>query len=156
MNEDDSTSKILKSVLRAEKIEDPLVHIPGILAKAKKEYLQKIYKVQDWEDHEDFVGQIARSYGKLLKGGEPNLTATAKMILMDWQRGKIPFFMPPPKQEEVKVEEQMDVEVTAEEMNANMENENKEDKNLKYNINQDIGDLVVGNEFAENKTEEKK
>ena len=82
----DPTEKVLKSVLRAEKIEDPTIHIPGILAKAKKEYLQKIYKIKEWEDHEDFVGQIAVSYGKLLKGGEPNLKATSKMILMDWQR----------------------------------------------------------------------
>lgn len=61
------TDKILKSVLRAEKIEEPIEHIPGILEKAKKEYLQKIYKLTSWTDHEDFVGQIALSYGKLLK-----------------------------------------------------------------------------------------
>jgi nuclear GTP-binding protein len=141
----DPTEKVLKSVLRAEKIEDPLIHIPGILAKAKKEYLQKIYKIKEWEDHEDFVGQIAISYGKLLKGGEPNLTATSKMILMDWQRGKIPYFVPPPKSEEQhKNEPQIDVEVT------------KEDMNKKYNIDQEIGDLVVTNEFGtDNKEEEK-
>lgn len=61
------TDKVLKSVIRAEKVEEPLEHIPAILAKAKKEYLQKIYKITDWEDHEDFVGQLAVSYGKLLK-----------------------------------------------------------------------------------------
>merc|ERR1712203_28785 len=35
-------------------------------------------------------------YGKLLKGGEPDVNTIAKMILNDWQRGKIPFFVPPP------------------------------------------------------------
>ena len=63
----DHTDKILKSVLRAEKIEEPLEHIPKILEKCKKEYLQKIYKINEWTDHEDFVGQLALSYGKLLK-----------------------------------------------------------------------------------------
>lgn len=142
----DSTEKVLKSVLRAEKIEDPTEHIPGILAKAKKEYLQKIYKIKDWEDHEDFVGQIAISYGKLLKGGEPNLKATSKMILMDWQRGKIPYFVPPPKEDEKNEENgnnQQDEEV------------NLEDMNRKYNIDQDIGELVVTNEFGENNNENK-
>ena len=28
------------------------------------------------------------------------MTTGAKMILHDWQRGKIPFFVPPPKQED--------------------------------------------------------
>ncbi|KAL0341107.1 UNVERIFIED_CONTAM: Nuclear/nucleolar GTPase 2 [Sesamum radiatum] len=32
-------------------------------------------------------------------GGEPDLMTAAKVILHDWQRGKIPFFVPPPKQE---------------------------------------------------------
>ena len=63
----DQTDKILKSVLRAEKIEEPVEHIPRILEKCKKEYLQKIYKISEWTDPEDFVGQLAKSYGKLLK-----------------------------------------------------------------------------------------
>lgn len=33
------------------------------------------------------------------QGGEPDLMTAAKMILHDWQRGKIPFFVPPPQQE---------------------------------------------------------
>jgi nuclear GTP-binding protein len=64
---DSETDKVLKGVLRAEKIQEPIYYIPGILAKAKKEYLQKIYKVENWTDHEDFVGQLAINYGKLLK-----------------------------------------------------------------------------------------
>ena len=31
-----------------------------------------------------------------MKGSEPDLNAVAKMILNDWQRGRIPFFTPPP------------------------------------------------------------
>ena len=34
------------------------------------------------------------------QGGEPDLTTAAKMVLHDWQRGKIPFFVPPPQQNE--------------------------------------------------------
>ena len=64
---DSETDKVLKSVIRAEKIEDPLEHVAGILAKAKKEYLQKLYRVKEWEDHEDFVTQVANNFGKLKK-----------------------------------------------------------------------------------------
>ncbi|KAL0353744.1 UNVERIFIED_CONTAM: Nuclear/nucleolar GTPase 2 [Sesamum angustifolium] len=51
------------------------------------------------EDDNDFLVQLCKSTGKLLKGGEPDLMTAAKVILHDWQRGKIPFFVPPPKQE---------------------------------------------------------
>ncbi|WCJ23429.1 Nucleolar GTP-binding protein 2 [Euphorbia peplus] len=35
-----------------------------------------------------------------VQGGEPDLTTVAKMVLHDWQRGKIPFFVAPPRQED--------------------------------------------------------
>lgn len=44
----------------------------------------------------DFLTQLARSSGKLLRGGEPDLNTAARMVLYDWQRGKIPYFALPP------------------------------------------------------------
>lgn len=40
--------------------------------------------------------KVCRRSGKLLKGGEPDVNIVSRMILNDWQRGKIPFFTPPP------------------------------------------------------------
>jgi nuclear GTP-binding protein len=37
-----------------------------------------------------------------LKGGDPDLQTAARMILYDWQRGKIPFFTLPPDHTEEK------------------------------------------------------
>ena len=34
---------------------------------------------------------------RFLKGGEPDVNTVAKMILNDFQRGKLPYFVPPPK-----------------------------------------------------------
>jgi nuclear GTP-binding protein len=59
--------------------------------------LRRAYKVQSWESPEDFLQQVARLTGRLLKGGEPDLNTAAKMVLYDWQRGRIPFFAPPPQ-----------------------------------------------------------
>ena len=36
------------------------------------------------------------------KGGDPDFSTAAKMILNDWQRGKIPYFVPPPATEKVQ------------------------------------------------------
>jgi len=38
--------------------------------------------------------------GRLLKGGEPDVDGVAKIILTDWVRGRIPFFVPPPERSE--------------------------------------------------------
>lgn len=40
-----------------------------------------------------------------IQGGEPDLTTVAKMVLHDWQRGKLPFFVPPPRVEDKSEEE---------------------------------------------------
>ena len=57
---------------------------------------KRAYKVKQWQDAEDFLTKLAHASGKLLKGGEPDLNTAAKMVLYDWQRGKIPFFVLPP------------------------------------------------------------
>lgn len=67
-----------------------------MLERVKPEYLRRAYKLKAWTDAEDFLSQIARRTGKLTKGGEPDLNTAAKMVLHDWQRGKIPFFTLPP------------------------------------------------------------
>ncbi|KAG6387190.1 hypothetical protein SASPL_152376 [Salvia splendens] len=63
-----------------------------------------------WEDDKDFLAQLCKLTGKPLKGDESDYTTAAKMILHDWQRGKIPFFVPPPMEEEQALDE---VEVDA-------------------------------------------
>ena len=56
----------------------------------------RAYKVKRWADAADFLTQVARASGKLARGGEPDLNTAARMVLLDWQRGKLPFFSLPP------------------------------------------------------------
>nr|GFB94816.1 nuclear/nucleolar GTPase 2 [Tanacetum cinerariifolium] len=64
----------------------------------------RAYKIKEWEDENDFLVQLCKLSGKLLRGGEPDLMTAAKMVLHDWQRGKIPFFVPPSKQDDASAE----------------------------------------------------
>jgi ribosome biogenesis GTPase A len=48
-----------------------------------------------WTDVESFLTKIALMSGRLLKGGEPDLSTVAKMVLNDFQRGKLPFYTLP-------------------------------------------------------------
>ncbi|CAL5362411.1 unnamed protein product [Camellia sinensis] len=66
--------------------------------RVKREHLERAYKIKEWEDDNDFLVQLCKLSGKLLRGGEPDLMTAAKMVLHDWQRGKIPFFVPPPRE----------------------------------------------------------
>jgi len=87
--------KVLRGVVRVENVPQPADYIPGVLARVKERYLIRTYKVREWTSHEDFLEKLAKKSGKLLKGGEPDLNTVAKMVLNDWQRGKLPFFVPP-------------------------------------------------------------
>ncbi|XP_019403448.1 PREDICTED: nucleolar GTP-binding protein 2 [Crocodylus porosus] len=96
---DTETDIVLKGVVQVEKIKSPEDHISAVLERAKPEYIRKTYKIDSWKDTEDFLEKLAFRTGKLLKGGEPDMPTVSKMVLNDWQRGRIPFFVKPPNAE---------------------------------------------------------
>ncbi|NP_998389.1 nucleolar GTP-binding protein 2 [Danio rerio] len=95
-SDDSETDIVLKGVVQVEKIRNPEDHIGAVLERAKAEYIQKTYRIPSWSSAEDFLEKLAFRTGKLLKGGEPDLPTVSKMVLNDWQRGRIPFFVKPP------------------------------------------------------------
>ncbi|XP_036395358.1 nucleolar GTP-binding protein 2 [Megalops cyprinoides] len=95
-SDDSETDIVLKGVVQVEKIKNPEEHIGAVLERAKPEYIRKTYRVPAWTSAEDFLEKLAFRTGKLLKGGEPDLPTVSKMVLNDWQRGRIPFFVKPP------------------------------------------------------------
>ena len=76
--------KVLKCVVRAEKIPDPAQYVPAVLEKVEKKNIYDIYGIHEWEDSEDFLKQLCRKTGKLLKGGEPDFNNISKQIIVDW------------------------------------------------------------------------
>lgn len=94
------TEKVLKGVVRVELVQNPEDYVSTVLERVRPEYLRKTYKIEDWTDHIDFLEKLARKSGKLLKKGEPDIPIAARMVLNDWQRGKLPFYVAPPGFEE--------------------------------------------------------
>uniref|UniRef100_A0A0G4I4M9 Nucleolar GTP-binding protein 2 n=1 Tax=Chromera velia CCMP2878 TaxID=1169474 RepID=A0A0G4I4M9_9ALVE len=95
----DNAMKVLRGVVRAEKVEMPADYIDTMLEKVKKEYLLKRYGLPadlEYANAEEFLEVLARKMGKLLKGGEPDIQIAARIMIYDWQRGRIPYFEPPP------------------------------------------------------------
>jgi nuclear GTP-binding protein len=92
---DSETDIVLKGVVRAEKLEHPDLHIHTILERTDTTNLIETYGIQKWKDAEDFLEQLGRKTGKLMKGGDANLNAVAKQVIVDWQRGRIRYMVHP-------------------------------------------------------------
>ncbi|GAA6054380.1 hypothetical protein JCM3770_002228 [Rhodotorula araucariae] len=94
---DTESQKVLKGIVRVEHLSDPASHIDFLLQRVRKEYLVRTYGIEDWANPEDFLAKLARKAGKLHRGGEADHRTVATMVINDWIRGKIPFFVPPPE-----------------------------------------------------------
>ncbi|NXE25083.1 NOG2 protein, partial [Ardeotis kori] len=161
---DSETAIVLKGVVQVEKIKSPEDHISAVLERAKPEYIRKTYKIDSWTDTEDFLEKLASRTGKLLKGGEPDLQTVSKMVLNDWQRGRIPFFVKPPNAEtgpqppvlEVAMtssqdnnEEKISESVAASVEPAEENNTDTEMKQLMSHVRQNFGRINVAPQFSE-------
>ncbi|KAH9035649.1 NGP1NT-domain-containing protein [Lactarius pseudohatsudake] len=99
--QDTQTATVLKGVLRVEALPTPSEHVPELLARVKPLYLARTYgltlpEAGTWAA-DDFLDTLARAKGRLLKGGEPDIEGAAKIVLSDWVRGRIPYFVTPPE-----------------------------------------------------------
>ncbi|XP_014606692.1 PREDICTED: nucleolar GTP-binding protein 2 [Polistes canadensis] len=149
------TEKVLKGVVRVELVQNPEDYVSSVLERVKAEYLRKTYKIEGWTGHIDFLEKLARKSGKLLKKGEPDITITARMVLNDWQRGKLPFYVAPSG-----FEEPLAKPATTEEENIPTENDattitetdEQEDQSIpskdlakvQLNVIQDLRKIKVG------------
>ncbi|KAM9267899.1 nucleolar GTP-binding protein 2 isoform 2-T2 [Morus bassanus] len=162
---DTETDIVLKGVVQVEKIKSPEDHISAVLERAKPEYIRKTYKIDSWKDTEEFLEKLASRTGKLLKGGEPDVQTVSKMVLNDWQRGRIPFFVKPPNAETAPQPPALEVamtssqdnneEKTSESVASSVEpaeeknNRDTEIKQLMSHVRQNFGRINVAPQFSE-------
>lgn len=99
----DTESDILfRGVVRIEHVSHPEQYIPELLAKCQRKHLERTYEISGWKNAEEFIELLARKTGKLLRGAEPDETGVARQVIQDFNRGKIPWFVPPPEDTEVR------------------------------------------------------
>lgn len=135
------TEKVLKGVVRIELVKNPEDYVEDVLKRVKPEYIQKTYKIDEWNDYIDFLEKLAKRSGRLLKKGEPDITAVAKMVLNDWQRGKLPFFVAPPGYAEPLPTKNNDNSVQTVDNNneSQIDNNNDDDKEEQEETNDAVG-----------------
>uniref|UniRef100_A0A8C4EEC7 Nucleolar GTP-binding protein 2 n=1 Tax=Dicentrarchus labrax TaxID=13489 RepID=A0A8C4EEC7_DICLA len=155
-SEDSESDIVLKGVVQVEKIRNPEEHIGAVLERAKPEYIQKTYRIPTWNSAEDFLEKLAFRTGKLLKGGEPDLSTVSKMVLNDWQRGRIPFFCfffsysflnkPVASVENVQEEQPDNPDAISEER---QQRQKEQVQKILANVRQNFGKINVAPEFTE-------
>jgi ribosome biogenesis GTPase A len=88
---------VFQGVVRVEHLSAPEDHVKEVLERAKKEYITRTYNLGDWskDDHVDFLEKLAVKSGKLLKGGEPDISTVSQSwtIALHTFSGRIGTFL---------------------------------------------------------------
>ena len=91
------TQIILQNAVKVETLDDPVKPVEAILNRCSKSQVMEKYCVADYSTTMEFLSMLAKRLGKLRKGGIPDILAGAKMVLQDWNSGKISFCTHPPE-----------------------------------------------------------
>ncbi|KAF9642503.1 NGP1NT-domain-containing protein [Thelephora ganbajun] len=152
--QDTQTAKVLKGVVRVEALPTPSEHISTLISRVKPIYLARTYNLEASESGEPFdpdevLDKLARMKGRLLKGGEPDLDGVAKILLSDWVRGKIPYFVPPPERPEElnKAEEAKRRKKEAKGKRKSQVADEQEERLHAIGVRQNLGSIVQKNTF---------
>ncbi|KAH8517702.1 hypothetical protein H0E87_005571 [Populus deltoides] len=89
-------SVALRNCKRIEKLDDPVGPVKEILKLCPDRLLVTLYKIPSFDSVDDFLQKVATVRGRLKKGGIMDVDAAARIVLHDWNEGKIPYYTMPP------------------------------------------------------------
>ena len=94
----DDKSAMLGNCVDADSIEDPIPAVEHLIARCNPASLIMTYNIPAFPPGNVmmFLAMVARSYGRVLKGGIPDKVGAARAVLRDWNSGKIPYYTPAP------------------------------------------------------------
>ncbi|UZJ54633.1 hypothetical protein CBS101457_003953 [Exobasidium rhododendri] len=90
----DNAWSVLRNTIKVELIEDPIVPVQALMSRVEPDQLSKLYNIEggfNEGDAHDFLLRVALMRGKLGKGGIADLDGAAKIVLHDWNIGRISF-----------------------------------------------------------------
>ncbi|KAL4451438.1 hypothetical protein ABPG77_009510 [Micractinium sp. CCAP 211/92] len=87
----------LRNAVKVEQLEDPALPVAEIVRRCPAKQLMTIYKVAAFKSADQFLQLVAQARGKLKRGGAVDTAAAARIVLQDWNDGRIPYFTMPPK-----------------------------------------------------------
>ncbi|KAE9617554.1 hypothetical protein Lal_00035028 [Lupinus albus] len=93
---ENDASIALKNCKRIEQLGDPINPVKEIVKLCPARLLVTLYKIPSFDSVDDFLQKVATIRGKLKKGGILDVEAAARIVLHDWNEGKIPYYTMPP------------------------------------------------------------
>ncbi|CAH0626787.1 unnamed protein product [Chrysodeixis includens] len=97
------SSVALKNAVRVAALKDPVTPAAAILQRATKATLTELYAIPDYNTPQEFFAHLGSRMGRFKKGGVPDQEAAAKILLNDWNTGKVRYFTLPPETPESEV-----------------------------------------------------
>lgn len=94
LSKDNADSLILRNVIKIEDLDDPVTPCEALVMRVNRKELLREYKIPNFNTINEFLASVSRKTGKLSKGGIPDVNAAAKIVLRDWNNGKISYFTP--------------------------------------------------------------
>jgi len=129
---------VIRNQLSPADVKDPITPIGAILERVTKSQMMNIYKIGDFDNATSFLYNVAVAKGKFKKGGVADLESSARIVIGDWNGGKMRHYMTPPSfdpsllidmeqlekelfdKDAVDEEEDMDEEITGEATTSGM------------------------------------
>jgi len=90
-------SVALRNAIKVESLTDPVTPVVAIMARVPRSHLMLQYGVGTFTDAAEFLAKLAIQLGKLKKGGVPDRDLAARIVLGDWNTGKIKYCTHPPE-----------------------------------------------------------
>ncbi|KAI8325121.1 P-loop containing nucleoside triphosphate hydrolase protein [Martensiomyces pterosporus] len=87
---------MLRNCIKVELLDDPVTPVDLIVQRCKPEALQAMYNVPAFLNTRDFLVRLARQRGQLKRQGIADVEGAARIVLSDWNKGRIPYYTLPP------------------------------------------------------------
>ncbi|GIL76977.1 hypothetical protein Vretimale_8576 [Volvox reticuliferus] len=108
----------LRNAIKVERLADPVTPVAEILKRVPAKQLIILYKIPTFSSPDEFLHHIAHARGKLRRGGTPDAAAAARIVLQDWNDGRIPYYTTPPERPKTGLEEAQVLAAYSAEFNA--------------------------------------
>ncbi|CAG0920365.1 unnamed protein product, partial [Notodromas monacha] len=98
--EDDASVEALlalRNCVRVETLENPLAPVDAIIKRLGAEQLMTHYKIPKFETTDELLVLLAKRFGQLKRGGIVDTDQAARMLINNWNSGKIKYWTEPPE-----------------------------------------------------------
>ncbi|MES1909640.1 MAG: hypothetical protein MHM6MM_002344 [Cercozoa sp. M6MM] len=87
---------VLRNCVRPEDLRDSERAAEAVMRKCPIQALMQVYEIPQFTTAKEFLYLVAMKRGKLKKGNVADMDAGARIILQDWNCGRIPYYTQPP------------------------------------------------------------